>query len=283
VTVDGADVSGQDFSLTCAPTYIISGTIAVNGGGGVAGVNVVAMGTTWYGQATTGPNGQYQISTLEDDYTVTPSLSGYTFSPASRSVSLHANTSGVDFTATVLNVHTISGTVTSSGGQALYNAALTLKDGTGNTVATASSRFPDGSFSFTGVVDGAYTITGKLCAYSFTPLQVTVLGGNITGLSIVPAAAPNYTITGTVTSSVSGVGVSMISVAAIRTSDGLFVGSSTTGGDGTYSIACLDTLTYTVTPTGMFGAQYSFSPSSAQVTVTESSPTVTQNFTATPL
>jgi VCBS repeat-containing protein len=79
-----------------AGTYNISGTIT---GDVLAGVTV-AVDTTH--SATTDVSGNYTISGLADGtYTVTPSLSGYTFNPATASATVSgANVTGIDFTAT---------------------------------------------------------------------------------------------------------------------------------------------------------------------------------------
>jgi hypothetical protein len=277
-TVNGADVPDQDFTFTAVPRYTLSGIITLNGSG-LANVQVDASGIRWSGSATTGSDGRYAISTFEDEYTVTPVLSGYTFSPATRSVSLHTNTSEVDFTAAVLHLYNISGTVM-FGGNGLASVFLTLNDAQGHYVSSTQTN-GSGGFNFANVNEGAYTITSKRCAYSFTPLPVTVSGGDVTGLTITATAVPNYTISGAVTSN--GTGVSMIVVNLQKPgSPGV---QTMTQMDGTYSFTCLDldAGTYTVSPASMFGPPYSFSPPSAEVTLTESNPSMTQNFTATPL
>ncbi|MBL8264538.1 MAG: S8 family serine peptidase [Xanthomonadaceae bacterium] len=80
------------------PTYTVSGTITTSAGAGISGVTVSTGSAT----ATTNSSGAYTLSGLANGtYTLTPSLSGYTFSPASRSVTVNsANVSGQDFTGT---------------------------------------------------------------------------------------------------------------------------------------------------------------------------------------
>ena len=77
-------------------TYSVSGTIATSAGTGISGVTV-SNGTV---STTTNSSGVYTLSGLSDaTYTLTPSLSGYTFSPTSRSVTVSgANVTGVNFT-----------------------------------------------------------------------------------------------------------------------------------------------------------------------------------------
>ena len=79
-------------------TYSVSGTITNASGTGISGVTV-SNGTV---SATTSSSGAYTLNGLANGtYTLTPSLNGYTFSPASRSVTVNsANVTGVNFTGT---------------------------------------------------------------------------------------------------------------------------------------------------------------------------------------
>ncbi|NOZ77562.1 MAG: peptidase S53, partial [Acidobacteria bacterium] len=87
-------VNGWASSTTT--TYSISGTVTENGSG-LSGVTVTAGSKS----ATTSTSGSYTISGLANGtYTVTPSKDGYTFTPASQSVTISsANKTGIDFTA----------------------------------------------------------------------------------------------------------------------------------------------------------------------------------------
>jgi hypothetical protein len=78
-------------------TYSISGAVT-SSGAGLAGVSVSDGSTS----ATTSSTGAFSFSGLPaGTYTLTPTLSGYTFSPASQSVTVSsASVSGVAFTAT---------------------------------------------------------------------------------------------------------------------------------------------------------------------------------------
>jgi hypothetical protein len=75
-------------------TYSISGNV------GVAGATVAYSGTA-SGSVTAGAGGAYTIPSLANgSYTITPSKSGYTFSPTSRNETVSgSNIAGVNFTA----------------------------------------------------------------------------------------------------------------------------------------------------------------------------------------
>ena len=70
----------------------------------------------------------------------------------------------------------ISGTV---GGVVAANVTINLASGVNNSTTTAS----DGTYSFTGLGNGIYTVTPVLKGYIFTPTNqlVTISGANITG------------------------------------------------------------------------------------------------------
>src|SRR5206468_5043255 len=99
---------------TPPPTYSISGTISPAAGGN--GATVTLSGTA---SATTTANssGAYSFTGLANGtYTITPSRTGYTFSPRSATVTISgANiTSGADFAAT--STYSISGTISPTAG-----------------------------------------------------------------------------------------------------------------------------------------------------------------------
>ena len=124
VTLGSDDVIGVDFAATAVPTFSISGTLAPAAGG--AGATVTISGAADR-TITADAAGGYAVTGLtEGTYTVTPSKLGYSFSPASASITVDgASVSGVDFTATA-----------NGGGQTLFTTqtpALTNEtDGPGD-------------------------------------------------------------------------------------------------------------------------------------------------------
>ncbi len=259
VSVSGADVAGQDFTAMALP-YVISGTVS----GAVSQGVTVTLGGAHSATTTTDGTGHYAFAGLADgSYTVTPSLSGYTFAPASRSVSVSgADVAGQGFTATALP-HVISGTVsgavsegvtvTLSGGR----SAMTTTDGTGH-------------YAFTGLADGSYTVTPSLSGYTFSPASrsVSVSGADVAGQDFTATALP-YVISGTVSGAVSeGVTVTLGGGRSAKT---------TTDSTGHYAFAGLADGSYTVTPS-LSG--YTFSPASRSVSVSGAD-VAGQDFTAT--
>ena len=84
-----------------AATYGISGTVSGAVASGVT-VNLAGASTA---STTTGTGGTYTFGGLANgSYTVTPSLSGYTFSPTSTAVTISgANQTGIDFSSTAVS------------------------------------------------------------------------------------------------------------------------------------------------------------------------------------
>ena len=90
------DVFVHDRGSGPGPTYSISGHVRDSSGNPIFGV-VVSAGAA--GSATTDGNGAYTITGLAaGTYTLTPSKSGYTFTPATRTVSVPPDATGKDFT-----------------------------------------------------------------------------------------------------------------------------------------------------------------------------------------
>src|SRR6266481_688397 len=107
-TVSAANVTGINFTdIQQSATYTISGTISPAAGGN--GATVILSGAAG---ATTVANvsGSYSFSGLANGtYTVTPSNTGYAYSPASNNVTINAaNVAGVNFTATVQQAHSVA-------------------------------------------------------------------------------------------------------------------------------------------------------------------------------
>lgn len=100
VTVNGSNVSGINFAAQIGTTtWSISGTISPASAGG-SGSSVTLSGAAT-ASTTANASGNYVFSGLSSgSYTVTPTNTGYTFTPASQSVTVKsANVSGVNFTA----------------------------------------------------------------------------------------------------------------------------------------------------------------------------------------
>jgi len=107
-------VSTRTDAIPIVPTFTISGTVTVNGGKPSAGI-VVSLTITGAGTgvAFTDADGNYSFTgAIAGTYTITPSLQGFLFTPASRTVTVtNANVTGVDFATTTPPGTVIGGVV----------------------------------------------------------------------------------------------------------------------------------------------------------------------------
>jgi outer membrane protein assembly factor BamB len=259
---------GQDFVAVPAPPRV-SGRILNAQGGGFPGATVTL---TPGGQtAVTLANGSYDIKDVTNgDYTVTPSLAGWTFTPASRNVTVSGLDVVVDdFIATAAGGgHSVSGSVLESGSP-LAGVKVALSPG--GLSATTSAA---GAYTIPGVADGTYTAVPSLDAYTFAPafLSVSVLGADVAGVNF-DAIPPGggHAVSGTVTES----GVGSAGVILTLTPGGA---AAITGADGKFSITGVADGSYTLTPSK---SGLAFTPTSRAVSVSGADVTG-QDFTAAP-
>jgi hypothetical protein len=153
-----ANLSAQNY--TAAANFQVSGTVTV-GGSPLAGVTLIA--TNGGSCSASNASGQYTCS-VEPGWsgTVTPTLSGYAFTPTSRNyTSVKANQTAQDYTAAV--TRQVSGTIT-AGALPLGGVVLTATNSGSCTLSNGS-----GQYSCT-VLDGwSGSVTPALSGYTFAP------------------------------------------------------------------------------------------------------------------
>jgi len=247
------------FIAKIVPTYTISGTVT---GDTQTGVTMTLSGSM-SGTTITGTSGNYTFRGLiNGTYTVTPSKTGYTFTPPSTPVTIsNANWMGVNFTAKIVPTYTISGTVS---GDTQAGVTMTLSGSKQTNTTTDSS----GNYTFSLLSNGTYTVTPSKTNYTFTPPSrtVTISGANVTGVNF--TASTTYTISGTVTGDTqAGVTMSLFGSVSANT---------TTNASGNYTFRGLSNGTYTVT---LRKSGYSFEPPYRPVTISGTNVTGV-NFTA---
>lgn len=155
-----ANQSAQDFTAT-AITYTVSGGLGASGAGATLAYTDGTAKT-----ATADGSGNFSfIVSYGWSGTVTPSLTGFTFSPASRTyTNVLANQTAQNYTPTAIT-YTISGALGATGA----GATLAYTDGTAKT-ATADGS---GNYSFTVSYQWSGSVTPSLAGYSFSPVNRT--------------------------------------------------------------------------------------------------------------
>lgn len=206
--VSGANVTVLNFTATAqvGPTFSVSGTISPTAGG--SGATVTLSGA---GSATTiaDGTGNYTFTGLVNGtYAVTPSHTGYTFSPSIQTATVNgANVTGLNFTATANPTFSISGTISPTAGGS--GATVTLSGAAAATTTTNSS----GSYTFTGLSNGTYSVTPSNTGFSFAPASqnVTVNATNVAGVNFTATAQVAHSValtwTASTTSTVTGYNV----------------------------------------------------------------------------
>jgi len=230
-------------------THSISGRVTDTNSNPIVSVTISAGGGI--STTTTDGNGDYTLSGLAaGTCTITPSKSGYTFSPASRTVSVPPDATGQDFTGT-LQTYSISGRVTDGGGNPISD--VTISDGEGHTATTHS----EGNYTLSGLAAGIHTIRPLKSGYTFSPASRTVS---------VPPDATGQDFTGVLqTYSISGqlADGSGNPISGATISDGAGH-TATTDSNGDYTLSGLEAGIYTITPSK---SGYTFSPASRTVSV----------------
>jgi Concanavalin A-like lectin/glucanases superfamily/GDSL-like Lipase/Acylhydrolase family/SdrD B-like domain/CarboxypepD_reg-like domain len=280
VTINGANTQGQNFSgvFTGQTKYSISGVVT-SGGSGLSGVTMTLSGSA-IGTTPTDSNGNYSFTGLSNGiYTIRPSKAGYTFTPASISVTINgANTQGQNFSGvfTGQTKYSISGVVT-SGGSGLSGVTMTLSGSAIGTTPTDSN----GNYSFTGLSNGIYTIRPSKAGYTFTPASIsvtingtTVAGQNFTGTGT-SMGGGTFSASGTVRTPSIIKGMPGTPMAGVRmTLSGAANGTTITDVNGNYTFRELADGNYTITPSKTW---YTFTPANRSVTINGAN-TQGQNF-----
>ncbi len=134
-TINGANVAAVNFTATAqgGQAFSISGTISPTTGGSGATVRLSGAASA---STVTNSAGNYSFAGLANgSYTVTPTNTGFTFSPVNQSVPVNgSNVGNVNFTATAQQSHTVALTWNASTSAVTgYNVYRTTVSGTGYT------------------------------------------------------------------------------------------------------------------------------------------------------
>ena len=169
-------------STTVVAGFNATGTITPAAAGTQA---LVTLSGTASGSATADPTGTYTFPNLANgSYAATPSKPGYVFNPSSQPFTVNGTNASIP-SMTASQTWSISGSISPSA--AGSGTAVTLSG-----TATASTNVVSGSYNFTGLLNGSYTVTPTNSAYTFTPPSQTVMvnGSNLVGVNFSAQAIP---------------------------------------------------------------------------------------------
>ncbi|MCP5106946.1 MAG: hypothetical protein GY950_26415 [bacterium] len=239
------DLSGEDYTAA-AITPEISGRVRDGGGTGIADVTLTFSNNG--GTVTTDSDGNYSHTVgYSWSGTVTPSKTGYTIDPGSRTYSdVTGNLSGEDYTAAAITP-VISGRTADGGGTGIADVTLTFSN-SGGTVTTNGN----GDYSQAIAYGWSGTVTPSKTGYTFAPGSLTY--SNVTS----DQSGQNYTATAVIpviSGRVADGGGNGISNVTVTFSDG--GGSVVTNGNGDYSQTVVYGWSGTATPSK---TGYTFDP-----------------------
>lgn len=248
-------------------TYVISGSLSPVAGG--AGATVTLSGTASR-TATADTSGNYVFSGLANGvYTVAATHTGYTFTPATQSVTINgADVPAVNFGAIAVGSpsFSVSGTITPAAGGSGTTVSLS------GVVRSSTTANATGAFTFNGLPNGAYVITPSHLGYSFAPTTqgVTVNGANVTGVNFTDTVQQTFSISGTISPTTGGSNATISLTGAASA-------TITSNASGSYTFTGLPSGAYTIIPSN---AGFGFTPPSRNATISTANVTGV-NFTAT--
>ena len=168
---------------TAPATYSIAGTVT-SGGVGLAGVTI----TDGTRNAATDSSGNYTLSGVPSgSYTLIPSLNGYSFSPASLSVSVSGNVTGQNFTGTA----TVTVTPTATATATVTVMPTTPPTATSTATATPS---PTATATATPTTGSGLTVEVQFQGLPLAPSPGLSVPLSVT-LTLVGATTPVYQAT----------------------------------------------------------------------------------------
>jgi len=253
-----------------AQTFSISGHVHNGSDNPIPGVTVSA-GTG--GSATTDASGAYTIiNVMTGTYTLTPSKSGWMFTPASRMVNVPPSATGRDFMGSSETL-LVSLSADPSEGTVPLNDVDLAAEVSGSAVGTINYTFycnrsdagtnitPDWDAKFDGVFDNPKTAV-DVCDYStagtHTAKVIAERGSKQAEdrVTIDVSGAPTFSVSGHVHDG-SGKPISGVTVSGAS-------GSASTDASGAYTITGFITGTYTITPSK---SGWTFTPATRAVSV----------------
>lgn len=216
-------------------TYTLTGTIT-----GADGVTVTLNGDA-SGAQTVNSGGRYSFSVIGGgSYTVTPTKTGYNFSPANKAFTSVTADGTQDFNGTKLTF-TISGKITGEDG-----VSVTLSGDKSETQIVNSG----GTYSFSVEYGGNYTVTLSKTGYNFTP-------SNKVFQNVTANRTQDFTTTFTLSGKVTGADGVMVTLSGDKSE------TQTVNSGGSYSFIVPYGGSYTVTPSK---SGYVFTPAARTFT-----------------
>jgi protocatechuate 3,4-dioxygenase beta subunit len=227
------DTTTVDFSLQSDPGTI-SGTVTSSVGGIpiVSALVQVTNNDTVIDVTLSDSSGNYTITGIAPgSYTVTATAATYS-TGVTGAIVFAKETTTVDFSL-ALNPGAISGTVTSAVGSLPISGAL-VEVSLDNIIIFSTLTDSSGNYSILGIAAGSYIVHAHATNYQTGTTGAIVISSVTTTVNFSLVASPG-TISGTVTSAITGLPISGVLVEANLAS--IVISSAVTDSSGNYSIS----------------------------------------------
>ncbi|MED4452355.1 carboxypeptidase regulatory-like domain-containing protein, partial [Metabacillus fastidiosus] len=268
--VTAGQTTAANISLNPSPGSI-SGTVVNSQDGtpiGGASVNIINSKNALITTVLTGQDGTFIVNGLSpDQYTLT--FFSINSQNGSVGVVVQSNLTTPVTASLIPEPGTISGTVS----PAVIGTNVRLVDNNGIFIDSVVVN-PDGSFQFSNLTPGSYTLSATVQGYAATTAGATVLANQTSDVALTLIPNPG-TVSGTVISSDNE--PLSNTLVQITTSNGTIIGSAFTNSQGQYTI--------TNVPTGSYNIKANvenFSPAVVGVTVGPGENVTNVNFSLTP-
>jgi len=207
-------VTALNFSSAAVTTFSISGTISGSGGNAATVTLSGASGAT----TTAGASGNYTFSNLGNgSYTVTPSKSGFIFTPANAPVTVNGANVTANFTSTAqLAIDKTASTDNSAAATTIASPTFTTTNTNELLLAFISSDASTAGITVTNVTGGSLT-------WSLVKRTNTQLGTAEIWRAFAPTVLTNASVTATLSQSVAA-SMTVVTISGVDTSG--------TGGSG---------------------------------------------------
>lgn len=251
VTINNASSTANNFVATAPTTYSLLGKVS-----GADNVTLTLAGDT---AATTSTDGSehYAFNHLSNGtYSITPSKTGFGFSPSSRTLTISDESiTGNNFAASSAGLYSISGYVTGAD-----SVTVSLRD---QVVSTTTGA--DGYYAFHHLPAGSYTLVPQKTGYDFSPSSQTEVITNTSTTEI------NFAASSLNVFSISGKISGLFRYHVLVTLSGEASQTYRTDANGHYAFHDLSDGNYTVTPTRSFLRR--FVPTARDITINGASST----------
>lgn len=193
------DWTQQNYTVSVATSYTISGNVRLATGGAVAGVKIWFFGNQISDSVFTNTDGYYSFSIpVGWSGSVIPSKINYSFLPVDRNyLNVNDNLIREDYTATQITSYTITGAIRFATGAPFIGIKVAFIGGQINDSVFTNS---DGIYTFTIPAGWSGIVTPIMPNYSFTPSNrsYTSVSQNWAQQDFTAALITSYTISGSV-------------------------------------------------------------------------------------